>query len=82
MTTFVAKDARDKEKEVMTRQGQAHVALFNVGGKINVDSGKVTDLAYSVPSTIMEGPCPARPASASLLRRLQGPTGRPKRMIG
>ena len=36
-------------------QGQAHMALFNVGGKIDVEAGKVTDLAYGVPSTVMEG---------------------------
>ena len=54
-TTVVVKDARDEEKEVTARQGQARMALFNVGSKIDLDAGKVTDLAYGVPSTIMEG---------------------------
>ena len=51
-TTVVVKDARDAEKEVTARQGQARMALFNVGGKID---GKVTDLTYGTPSIVMEG---------------------------
>ena len=31
------------------------MALFNVGGKIDVNAGKVTDLTYGVPSSVMEG---------------------------
>ena len=54
-TTLIVKDARDEEKEVTARQGQANMALFNVGGKIDVDAGKVTDLTYGVPSSVMEG---------------------------
>ena len=54
-TTLVVKDTRDKEKEVTARQGQVRMALFIVGGKIDVGAGKVTDLTYGVPSAVMEG---------------------------
>ena len=54
-TTVVIKDARDEGKEVTARQGQARMTLLNVWGKIDMDAGKVTDLTYGVPSTVMEG---------------------------
>ena len=54
-TTVVVKDARDEEKEVTAHQGQARMSLFNIGGKIDVDAGKVIDLTYGTPFTIIEG---------------------------
>ena len=55
LTTIVVKDPREKEKEVVARQGQARLSLLNIGGRINIDEGKVTDATYSVVSTAMQG---------------------------
>ena len=54
-TTVVVEDAREKEKEVVARQGQAKFALINIGAKIDVDAATVTNLSYPVISTVMNG---------------------------
>ena len=83
-TTVVVKDARDEEKEVTTRQGQAHMALFNIGSKIDVEAGKVTDLTYGVPSTVIEGINAMLRASRAgqFAQASTRATGRPKIMTG
>ena len=54
-TTVIVKDARDEEKEVVALQGQARVALLNIGGKIDVNRGTVSDLTYPIVSSVLDG---------------------------
>ena len=67
-----------------TRQGQAHMALFNIGSKIDVEAGKVTDLTYGVPSTVIEGINAMLRASRAgqFAQASTRATGRPKIMTG
>ena len=43
---IVIKDARDAEKETMAAIGQSKIALYNVGAKLDVVGGKVTNVTY------------------------------------
>ena len=54
-TTVVVEDAREKEKEVVARQGKAKFSLINVGAKIDFDAGTVTTITYPIISKVMEG---------------------------
>ena len=48
-------DAREKEKEVVARQGKAKFSLINVGPKIDFDAGTVTVITYPVICKVMDG---------------------------